>query len=509
MNISIIGGGTAGWLSALHLNKINPTADISLIESKDIGIVGVGEGAVPLFGEMLSDLNIDVIDFVNSVDGTFKLGISFEGWKNLDHKFLYGFPNFYSNDVANFEKTKFGSQKYDIYPIFANMIANSQDCNIMQNSILGYLNKVPFTFNEESKNGITQDGISHVSFHFDAYKAAHYFRKTAESRGIKRIEGKVIDFKSSKDQNIKSIITEDKKEYKCDFVFDCTGFAKLIIGKHFKSKWTSYKKHLTTNEVISFRLKYKENEEVFPYTKSITMKNGWMWQIPLQSRIGAGYVYDNRYITKSQAKEEVEEFLGEEIEILKKINFEPGIFEKGWIKNCVSIGLSSAFVEPLESTSIMFTILQLRFFKSKDLLEPNEFLQKKYNEHQTKSFKSIIDLIQLHYLCDRNDTKFWKDRKKLPITTPLQKRLNNFKKYPLSDSTFFDGVWGALGFFVVGYESSVKNFPKKLYQFYNKKHNFDKLLKDWIKDYKQYFDNTLPKYFKHKDLLDYLKTLKS
>ena len=114
MNISIIGGGTAGWLSALHLNKINPTADISLIESKDIGIVGVGEGAVPLFGEMLSDLNIDVIDFVNSVDGTFKLGISFEGWKNLDHKFLYGFPNFYSNDVANFEKRKFGLQEHDI-----------------------------------------------------------------------------------------------------------------------------------------------------------------------------------------------------------------------------------------------------------------------------------------------------------------------------------------------------------------------------------------------------------
>jgi len=111
-------------------------------------------------------------------------------------------------------------------------------------------------------------------------------------------------------------------------------------------------------------------------------------------------------------------------------------------------------------------------------------------------------------LCDRNDTKFWKDRKKLPITTPLQKRLNDFKKYPLSDSTFFDGVWGALGFFVVGYESSVKNFPKKLYQFYNKKHNFDGLLKNWIKDYKQYFDNKLPKYFKHKDLLDYFKTIK-
>lgn len=389
--IVIVGGGTAGWLSALYVNKIyNGEADITLIESEDIGILGAGEGSVPSFVGFLIELGIDEKEFLNYVNGTHKIGVHFDNWNNDGDTYLH---DFFSTDIS------------------INKGASAEH--------LGYIFKNGFDFNEYSlskdmayKNlspiGIDGKEIINHSFHFDAKLTAQYLRKVAESRGVKRIEGIVNEFGKDTFGNIRTMTLQTGELIDAiHFVFDCSGFARRIIGKEYNSKWISYKDKLTVNSAIPFQLP-QSNDKIEPVTKAVAMKYGWMWQIPLQNRWGCGYIFDDKYINSDEAKMEVEELLGTQIEVNKTLKFDAGRYHSAWVNNCVAIGLSAGFIEPLEATSIGMQAIALKNISKFNIDFKNPSKINNYNLLMAHLNDDIADFLQFHYFTKRNDTEFWK-----------------------------------------------------------------------------------------------------
>ena len=342
-NIVVVGGGTAGWLTALYLKDKFKDSKVTLIESNEIGILGAGEGSTANLKTFLNDLGISDEDLIKNCEATLKIGIDFENW--TDDNSSYFHPLQYD--------TRF------IVPIH--------------------------------------------SFHFNARLLAHYLKNLSVERGVIWIEGIVLEPIINQDEEIIGLKTNEAI-IDADFVFDCSGFKRLLIGNYYKPKWISYKKHLMVNAAIPFFIENME-KDLYTKTRSIAMKNGWMWQIPLQTRKGCGYIFDNNEITEEEAKNEVREFLGLDVQFNRLIKFEPGCYEEVWIKNCIAVGLSGGFLEPLEATSIMTTVIQLDVFYK--MLSKNK-TAKNYNELVREVNDQNMLFIYYHYFGKRDDSNFWK-----------------------------------------------------------------------------------------------------
>jgi|TARA_R110000822_G_scaffold42974_5_gene116386 tryptophan 7-halogenase len=392
-NITILGGGTAGWLTSLYCKKIFPHNNITLIESKRIGILGAGEGSTPMFPNFLKSLDIDIFHFLKHTGGTIKLGINFENWNGDNKNYFHGFND--KNEFNPFKvKNIFNNDSYNYY---------------LRHVIYKNLNVDDYVYAHKLalNNKIDLNNCSYA-LHFDASKTAEYLKDLAIKKGVNHHYGELKTIESDKDENITKLIFEDNYTKNCDFVFDCTGFNRLIIGKHFKSKWVNYQKHLPIKKAIPFFL--EQEEQIRPYTQATAMKNGWLWKIPLQHRFGAGYIYDSDYITDEEAVDEVETFLNQKIKVNKVIQFEAGRYEKVWIKNCISIGLSSGFTEPIEATSIHIAIEQLIYLTHfiSDIFSPKKQNKHKYNDLVSQLNDKILNFLYLHYITKRNDSLFWK-----------------------------------------------------------------------------------------------------
>jgi tryptophan halogenase len=402
-NIVVVGGGTAGWLTALFMKKIfDKDANITLIESEDIGVLGAGEGSTPNFPGILNFLGINFRDFVVKTNATHKLGISFENWNGDGKNYYHPFGTY--------------ELKYDWM----------SDANVdMIPKYIGYLNKNNLDYQKHIlSNRLSDSNLSpllrelnngmensvNYGFHFDANLVAKFLRKTAERRKITRIEGVVKKFVLDEKENIKKIVLKDNTMISSDFVFDCSGFNRLIIGKLYKTNWIPYGNSLKVSAAMTFQLPQSQNE-IYPYTKAIAMKYGWMWMIPLQNRIGCGYNFDESFIGIDEAKKEVEEFFGHTIEISNVIQYNAGRFDKLWVGNCVAVGLSAGFTEPIEATSIFTSINQL-FSMSVETIEKCILGDKEpanfYNENAAKFNDLTKDFLQYHYFTKRQDTEFWK-----------------------------------------------------------------------------------------------------
>lgn len=340
-NIVIVGGGTAGWLSALYLNSKFKNSKITLIESNEIGILGAGEGTTGSIVKFLNELGITAEDMINNCEATFKTGIDFENW--TEHGLMYHHP-------------------------------------------IDYVPK----------------GQGH-SYHFNARLLAKYLKSLAIERGVQWIEGIITEPIVNEVNQIVGLKTIDKI-IDATFVIDCSGFKRLLIGNHYKSNWISYESHLKVNTAIPFFLPHNLTN-IRTATKSIAMKYGWMWQIPLQTRKGCGYIFDSTEITEDEAKKEITEFLGVDVEFNKPIKFKPGSYKKVWIENCVAIGLSGGFLEPLEATSIMTTTLQLEVLYEVII---EKITVEKYNKFVHSINTQNMIFIYYHYLTNRKDTNFWK-----------------------------------------------------------------------------------------------------
>lgn len=451
MNITIVGGGTAGWITALYVNQTFPEYKITLIESKEIGILGAGEASTPHLIDFLNFVKIPVSDLIKYTNATVKTTAKFTGWSKNYNEFFYHPFEYIKKDFSeqhgyfNVEGL-LDTNLFHLYS-YANDISMDEYCFI--NKICNK-NHVPFLKTNNFTDVtplLNYQQLGGWSLNFDAKLLADYFSNIAQKRGVRRIEGKVKHVSLNLDGEITDLLLEDNQFVNSDFVFDCTGFARLIIGKKYLSKWISYKEYLPTNKALPFFLDNKQDKEIPPYIEAIAMNYGWMWKTPLQNRYGCGYVFDSNYISVDEAKQEVESLLKFEIFPPKIFSFEPGTYEKIWIKNCLAVGLSAGFIEPLEATSIMQTLLNLqRFFSNKhNILTKNNYIKDSFNLSNEVTSYSIVEYVYWHYVTNKENTLFWKNftkNNKLPdlienILNIIQERVLCQTDFVLHKNSYF------------------------------------------------------------------------
>jgi tryptophan halogenase len=448
-NITVVGGGSAGWLTALILQTYQSSRQITVIESDEIGILGAGEGTVPHFIDVLDKISIPVSDIVKNCKGTIKNGIKFTNW-NGDGDFYY--HPFRPAVGLNFNEMNTIFHDRTLMSIIANLYKeeNLQEINFAGKISEEY--KVPLVpanhVNAHNLNPITQySRHGNFAMHFDARLLADYLKSVAVSRGIIRVEGKVSGVIDDESGNITAINLESGQNVACDFVFDCTGFKRLIIGNHYKSIWKSHNDVLPVNTAIPFFIE-NTSTTIEPYTEAIAMKHGWMWRIPVQGRYGCGYVFDDTTTDIESAKQEIRDHLGHDVEFPRTFKFNAGCYEKIWIKNCVAVGLASGFTEPLEATSIWISssmLLDLADNFSR-LEEMDESDIADYNQSFLERTEDVVDFLALHYMGKRNDSKFWEDYKNRKQSSRLMKFLNRWHKNPpafgdIRTSIFFLDSW--------------------------------------------------------------------
>lgn len=407
--IVVVGGGTAGWLTALMAKQSNPEMDITLIESSEIGILGAGEGSVPSFIEFLKYLDIKISDLVKSCDATIKNAIKFTNWNNDNDFYYHGFASI--DPQLSFDALS--SKRLPNNPLATTSIYLNNSLNqINFPAKISENNKVPY-INEKLENNSSSgyQKINSHAIHFNASKLASKLKEIGIDRNIKVIDGEVNTISIDQNNNIESLTLKDGSKIFCDFVFDCSGFHRIIIGKLFNSKWNSYKDFLPVDAAVPFFIDMED--QIPPYTEAIAMKYGWIWKIPLQNRFGCGYVYDSSLISEEEAVKEIEEFLGYEPIYPRKdkggFRFNAGCYEEPWINNCVAIGLSAGFIEPLEATSLGVTTTAIeKILNNSDWIVSNtKEVREEFNKYMVHFNHAVANFIYFHYMGLRKDTKFW------------------------------------------------------------------------------------------------------
>lgn len=398
MKTLVVGGGTAGLVTAIILKKhLDITVDI--VHSPSIGIIGVGEGSTEHFREFMDFVGISHLDIIKECDATYKSGIMFKGWG--------------SKDYLHSVDSTFNIQSAQYRPVYAKQIAEGSD----------YLNPKKLWESRISTGFIGHHETAvYNQFHFNTHLLNEYLIKVAANLGINIYEDDIYKVNVDDNNNISSIIG-NKKEYKYDFYIDSTGFKKLLIGE-LGGTWESFNKYLTMDSAITFRTGDTDNYNL--WTLSQAMSSGWMFRIPVWGSHGNGYIYNSNFITAEDAKKEVEDYFGHEITIGKTFSFNPGKIDRAWINNCVATGLSSLFVEPLEASSIGATIQQA-FLLMHRLIGYNENTIKIYNESFNDISENIRDFIFLHYITDREDTPFWRSMQSLEVPDSLYAKLEHWK----------------------------------------------------------------------------------
>ena len=435
--IVIVGGGTAGWLTALKAQRSYPDLDITVIESKDIGILGAGEGSTPYLTDFFDHLGIPLSDLIKNCDATIKNGIKFTNWNNDGEFYYHGFST--TDRSLGFDAV---SDRYlSNSPLIAASIAlNDSVKNIDFTEKISEAKKVPFILEASKRDfGFVSNKdpindykkIGNVSIHFNATKLADRLKEIGSERGIRLVDGTIKDVLLDEKDYVKSLVLDNNEKINCDFVFDCSGFHRLIIGKVYNPKWKSYKDFLPVDSALPF---FIDMEDKIPsYTEAIAMKYGWMWKIPLQTRFGCGYVYDSSLISEEEAAKEIEEFLGYEPTYPRKdkggFKFSAGCYEEPWVNNCVAVGLAANFVEPLEATSIWVSIVELTqiFDNPLWLFGNSKEVREEFNKNIVNMNNNISDFIYFHYMTLRNDTAFWEKFSYENAPKDLQEKIKKWK----------------------------------------------------------------------------------
>jgi tryptophan halogenase len=418
----VVGGGTSGWITAHTLRKYFPEDNITVIYSKKLGIIGVGEASTPHAVNFLKSIGVDLGHFIKAVNGTIKHGISFENWNGDNKKYMHPFVE----HLVDFSiPPLFDHSCWDHY----NKLLINKKLPLDQ-----YLYQIRIAY--ENKVDVKNTSFG---FHFDAHKFAEYLQELAAKKNIKTIIGDVVSANLKPNGNIENLVLEDQI-VDCDFVFDCSGFSKFFIGKLYQEEWISYKKYLPMNTAITFWV--DPTDKLPSYTSCIAMKHGWAWKIPLQDRFGCGYVFDSNYTDEVEAKKEIEELFKQKLETRKIIKFDPGRYRNVWVKNCIAVGLSGNFIEPLESTSIWLELALLdnlkHFLNNIDDLDENSI--KLFNEIVGNEVDEKMNFVYLHYMTKRSDSLFWQEfREKHPMPGRLKKIWpyfieNNLRYQQINDS---------------------------------------------------------------------------
>jgi len=431
--VIIVGGGTAGWMAAAGLAKsLGRTIDITLVESDAIGTVGVGEAVIPLIKSFhaLIDLEEDV--FLRAVNGTFKLGIEFENWGQLGDSYFHPFgPTGVEAWACQFHhywlkaKSRGETELLRRFSLEASMAEAGR-----------------FTLNSEPQ--------PQYAYHFDASLYAGVLREIAVGCGVRRIEGKVIDVGVNGESGfIESVLLESGERLEGDLFIDCSGFRGLLIQQVLDTPWEDWSHWLRNDRAVAVQTELVAPPA--PYTRSTARPCGWQWRIPLQNRVGNGLVYCSQYLSDDDARKALlDNVEGKALTEPRTIRFRTGRRSRQWVRNCIAVGLSSGFLEPLESTSIHLiqnSILRLvRMFPAAGI-DPAEVRQ--FNDETTTEIEQIRDFIILHYkVTQRADSAYWTACREMDVPEHLAHKIalfqSNARAVRDNNEMFRERSWAAV-----------------------------------------------------------------
>lgn len=417
-NIVIVGGGTAGWMAAAALANAFKNSDktITLIESAQIGTVGVGEATIPGIRDFNQSLGIDELEFIQYTNATFKLGIEFNDWRNIGHSFFHPFAD-YGVSLAGI----------DFHQCWQKMRKLGQAEELAEYCFpiaLAKQNK----FAQPHPNPPTPLAAYHYAFHFDAIKYADFLKNYAMKLGVIRVEDTIKNVSLNNDSGfIDKLRLESEKCVSGDFFIDCSGFKGVLIEGALNTGYDDWRHWLPCDRAVA--VQSASTEAPSPYTRTIAKTEGWQWRIPLQNRVGNGYVYCSHYISDDNAKKNFFDSIAEEITSEPKhFKFTTGRRKQFWNKNCVALGLASGFLEPLESTSISLIqtgISKLLAFFPHEGYSVHAIAEA--NRLSKLEMERIRDFLVLHYIgSQRKDSKFWQDCKNISLPDSLAHKIEVF-----------------------------------------------------------------------------------
>lgn len=433
--IAIVGGGSSGWMAAAYLDAVlnrngGRTAEISLVESPDIPRIGVGEATVPSINHIIAAIGIDEMDFMKRVDGTFKQAIKYVNWLDND-----------------------GSQYYHPFNRFRESPIDRSGLRWLMSD-----RSVPFAHTVSAQPAICEANLAPkmmgrwdfgppltYAFHMNALKFADYLCEIATARGVQHLVEHVIDVEMADNGNIAAVKTSSGTRIEADIFVDCTGFAGLLIEKQLGVEWVDCSQWLLCDRATTLHVPYEHHYPgyVRPYTTATALSAGWVWEIPLQSKRSLGYVHSSAFLSDTEAEEELRRFEGAHAAELdaRIVPFKVGHRAKSWVGNCIAIGLSGGFIEPLESTGLylsdLATVMLAEHFPYDNDFEPLAF---RFNRIMANRFYEILDFINMHYcLTRRSDNDFWREvRRPERMTDRLRAKLDFWRAKPPSPSDFED-----------------------------------------------------------------------
>jgi len=418
-NVVIVGGGTAGWITAAVLSRLlAKTINITLVESDAIGTVGVGEATIPAILTLNKALGIDQFDFMSKTQATIKLGIEFENWRKQGHQYMHAFGNLGRDyPFCGFEQLWLRGLREGCSTDFWDYSLNYQAA---KQGKFALLDSIPKT---------DMQGLVYA-FHFDAGLYANYLRDLSLGMGVTRIEGKIENVIQDETSGyIKHLTLDNGQHIDGDFFVDCSGFRGLLINQTLGVDYEDWSHWLPNDSALAV-----QSEAVLPvrpYTQSIAHSAGWRWRIPLPHRTGNGVVYSSGFMDQAAAEDVLLSGLdAERIGDPRPIKFTTGKRKQAWRKNCVAIGLSSGFLEPLESTSIhMIQTAAIRLLKMFPHTGINSSEVAEYNAQTNEEIEHIRDFIILHYkVTERDDSEYWRYCQTMSVPDSLEHKIKLFKE---------------------------------------------------------------------------------
>ncbi len=439
-SILIVGGGTAGWMAAAALARVlgRDYARITLVESEQIGTVGVGEATIPQIGIFNRLLGIDENDFVRRTKGSFKLGIEFVNWGRAGHRYFHPFGSY----GLNMEGLSFHAFWQRLH--LAGRGAPLDDYSLMATAARMNRFMRPFDAGNSPLSKIA------YAFHFDAGLYARFLRDHAEQRGVLRREGRIVAVhQRGEDGFIESVQMEDGERLSADLFIDCSGFRGLLIEQTLHAGFVDWSHWLPCNRALA--VPCESVPALTPYTRSTALTAGWQWRIPLQHRIGNGHVYCSEFLGDDEAAAMLLANLdGPARAEPRPIRFTTGHRRKYWVKNCVALGLASGFLEPLESTALW--MVQNGISRLLSNFPDRSFAQvdiDRYNRVLIEETEYIRDFIILHYKAtEREDTPFWRYCRHMSIPERLAEKMriyeNSGRTFREHEELFNDTSWFAV-----------------------------------------------------------------
>ncbi len=444
--IAIVGGGSAGWLAANHLGAAlhaDPDIEITLIESEDVPIIGVGEGTVPLIRESLQKFGIAEIDLIADCDTTFKHGIKFVDWLNPQH---HGKGNFYYHP--------FSPAFPDGYNISPYMLASGQRFSDVGPGMAACeAMRCP-----KKISSPPYQGELGYAYHVNAHKFAQLLAKNAKQRfAVRHQMATIVSATRNADGSIGGLVLKSGDTIAFDFYVDCSGFASILSGGALQVPFVDKSHQLLTDSAMVQQVPTEEHDAIAPYTKATAHAAGWIWDIPVTNRRGTGFVYSSAHMSEDAAAASFASYLGISASAFapRKIPMKIGYRKHFWVKNCIALGLAQGFVEPLEATSIFLTDISAQLFANNfpRFSEDIDVVSNHCNEVVGYWWERTIDFIQLHYhLSDRDDSAFWLDNANAATLSPIlqdrlarwrlaaPKRTDFFSNFDLFDATSYSFI---------------------------------------------------------------------